>query len=105
MQFGTIDTDEYDKWQFLFTRSLVKALNLIEPYKGDLYRGVSHPETYKIGKILKYKQFNSCSTDINVAKGFAGKALYIFKNCKMGRNILDYSYFQEEDEVLNLPYS
>lgn len=40
----------------------MNALKLIEEYnKGDLYRGISHPETYKVGKILKFKQFNSCT--------------------------------------------
>lgn len=43
---------------------------------------------------MKFKQFNSCSIDKNVALAFAGKALYIFKNCKMGKNILNYSYLQ-----------
>jgi hypothetical protein len=29
----------------------------------------------------------------------------VFKNCKLGRKILNYSFFQNEEEVLNLPYT
>lgn len=53
---------------------------------------------------MKFKQFNSCSTNINVALDFANTAVYIFKNCRVGRPIKEYSFFQTEEEVLNLPY-
>lgn len=53
---------------------------------------------------MKFKQFNSCSTNPEVAFSFASTAIYVFKNCRVGRPIKEYSFFQTEEEVLNLPY-
>ena len=46
---------------------------------------------------MKFKQFNSCSTTPEVAYSFASTAVYVFKNCRVGRSIKDYSFFQAED--------
>lgn len=58
---------------------------------------MTHKETYKVGKVMKFKQFNSCSTTPEVAYSFASTAVYVFKNCRVGRSIKDYSFFQAED--------
>lgn len=54
---------------------------------------------------MSYKQFNSCSTDKIQSLQFATTALYILKNCRVGRKIKEYSYYQTEEEILNLPYT
>jgi hypothetical protein len=54
---------------------------------------------------MHYKQFNSCSTVKERSLKFTKTALYILKNCKVGRKIKDYSFYQTEEEILNFPYT
>lgn len=91
--FGVVSRIDYNKWQYMFINSLLKNLKLLKEYKGDLYRGVSHNETYEVGQVLTFRQFTSCSTNINSALNFALTALYILKGCKVGRSIKDHSLF------------
>ncbi|KAM4054247.1 ecto-ADP-ribosyltransferase 5-like isoform 2-T2 [Anomaloglossus baeobatrachus] len=83
---------------------LTKAVNLLakKSQKKMVYRGVSNihfvPAKSAKGR-LRFGQFTSSSEDINVAKGF-GTASFFTMQTRYGANIMKFSKFPNEKEVL-----
>ena len=96
---------------FLYLKLFFVALDdLPVAVNQRLFRGVKKDlsHLYKLGQPVIWWGFSSCSTDEYVAKreeycGKTGKRTIFIIDSISGKNIRDYSYFQEEDEMLLLP--
>ena len=95
---------------FLYLKLFFVALDRLPAANQRLFRGVKKDMTdlYKLGRPVIWWGFSSCSTDEDIAKreefcGKTGKRTMFIIDSISGRDIRDYSYFQEENEVLILP--
>lgn len=96
---------------FLYLKLFLVALDRLTATANQrLYRGVKKDMTdvHKLGQPVTWWGFSSCSTHEDVAQregfcGTTGKRTIFIIDSISGKNIRDYSYFQEEDEVLILP--
>ncbi|MGH0141323.1 UNVERIFIED_CONTAM: hypothetical protein FKN15_073733 [Acipenser sinensis] len=71
----------------------------------DVFRGETISRTVKVGEIVRFSQFASCSVDKDRAKSFAGKDGTVFSiNTCQGVPITEYSSKKYEEEVLIPPY-
>jgi len=85
-----------------------QAMGTLVNYQGFVYRGVRSKisaDVYKVGSKITWTQLSSCSKSPLVATKFLGNQYKLegtlFKiYTKTGKEIADYSEFQDEDEVL-----
>jgi len=89
-----------------FVHYLLRGLNKLPAFKGEVYRGVVGKarilKEYIKGRPIQWGAFSSCSSKLNTTKSFTSKADgVIFKiDLQSGRTINAYSFYPKEDEVL-----
>jgi len=92
---------------FLYLKLFINALSKIPSYRGTVYRGVicDLSDYYPENRQFVWWSFSSCTKCLKVleSKLFLGKkgsgTLFIIE-CFSGKEIHEYSQFQQEDEVL-----
>jgi len=88
---------------------LFSALNKLPLLDLIVYRGVKTTndmiaKEYTIGRKIHWSAFSSTTTDLKVAKSFAGYAKIIFQiGIQTGRNIQPFSVIKMENEILLSP--
>lgn len=101
------DLNETNFW-FPFVNTLYRALELLPPFEGEVYRAVNTKfslDKYEIGKVLTWNNFSICSSDWkNSADKIQEKSgiVFIIKS-KSGKQISRYSKYPVYSEVTFLP--
>ncbi|XDV11867.1 hypothetical protein PO909_000669 [Leuciscus waleckii] len=86
---------------------LTEAIQILKKTQSKCYNtyrgtGVEFDKNVK-GKEVRFGQFASSSLDRKVAKGFGKKSCFEIKTCS-GADVIKYSRFPDEEEVLIPPY-
>ena len=88
---------------------MVKALSVLPFYWGAVVRSImllpEEMEKYKVGNIITWLQFSSCTVGNKPAKYFIDRNAYFYIYSLTGRLITPFSNYPKEAEVLLLPYS
>jgi hypothetical protein len=101
----------FKHWQgFLYF--LMRALDKLPRFQGTVYRGgnagldqATVRREYTVGRPIQWAAFSSSTKDMAAAKRFVKKDLgVLFKlTVVSGRDIVAYSYFPKENEILLSP--
>ena len=89
---------------------LMSGLTKLEPVKGTVYRGIPSSslaiikEKYSLGLGIHWSGFTSTTTSLITAQRFAKENGVIFRiKVITGRSVINYSSFQNENEILLSP--
>lgn len=101
------DLNETNFW-FPFVNTLYKAIEMIEPFEGEVYRSVNSKfdlSKYAIGNTLRWNYFSIASSEYaNSADRIEKKSGIIFViKSKTGKKIGRYSKYPVDCEVVFLP--
>lgn len=93
-----------------FIETLYQGIKLIEPYVGEVYRGVDYafdPDTYTINNIVEWNAFSLCSSEFRTASDLIkkNKGIVFIIQSITGRKIDKFSKNPAESEVMFLPQS
>ena len=107
---GSLDQSNF--W-FGYINTLYRAIDLLPPFVGEVYRAVNvkfDVDTYAIGKTITWNTFSVCSYEFknssDLIKANSGKHGIIFIiQSKTGRKINKYSKYPVDAELIFLPNS
>ena len=96
---------------FLYLKLLFVALDRLPAIANQsLFRGVKRDlsDEYKLGQPVIWWGFSSCTISEDITEreefcGGTGKRTMFIIDCNSGKNIRNYSYYPDEDEVVILP--
>jgi hypothetical protein len=98
--------DKLKSW-FLYLKLFITALSYIPSYRGTVYRGVKLDlsEYYTHGKKFVWWGFSSCTKSLGVLQSELflwqqGMGTLFVIECFSGKEICQYSHYENEDEVL-----
>jgi hypothetical protein len=92
---------------FLYLKLLLSALELLPSTSRTVFRGVREDlrNQYEVGATVNWWGFGSCTSSIGVLSreeflGTSGKRTMFTIECLSGRDIHEYSYLKDENEIL-----
>lgn len=104
-----VDREKLLVW-FPYLKLILTALSRLPSVSRTVYRGIklNLMEDYPKDKKFAWWGFSSCTRSVEVLNseqflGKTGDRTLFAVNCYSGKNILNHSYFEREDEILLLP--
>ena len=91
----------------MFLKLFISALEKLPSFPITVWLGITdnfRGSDFVKGQMYTWSSINSCSSDVSVARFYVGRGGILFCiNAIHGKDITEYSAFQEENEVILMP--
>lgn len=102
------DQGEFLTKEMEFIGALIKSLSALPNHVGMVYRGINKlrfSSHQKVGDLFYWKGFTSTSLKASVGEQFGKNGTIFHINSISGKNVSLFSIYEEEEEVIFLPFT